>query len=322
MIVSSRKMCIFAKNKFMNEVLDDIFNSEDVLLECSDIQNTCETPTDWYRMLYERKFPLMLALHFSCDDNRIENVRFAHHKIMYILSAFCDHISDVQVVNTSLEYKAKKDKYYITYEIPNHVGYYVKEEPYDGLLIQCNKDDLIFKYGINFTGSLDCFLQMCCAFNMMKMKHFDAPSLQIIGRWQYPDDMSMERAHPYAGILITRFRRNQTISDYTNIPILTAARRADKDYYRYIYKTQKVPLFKLSETCQQQIQQTAFVIWYQDVFPKVPQDVIYRKVAHWFDRNLPTDIPYRENSKIKYYAEESKLRQEQVHYQAGGSGHH
>ena len=277
----------------MSEVLDDIFNSSDVLLKDVDIQTKYDSPTEWYKMLYKREYPLMIALHFSCDDNKLENIKFVHNKIMYILNAFCERISDVQIVNTSLEYKSKQDKDFIRYEIPNHIGYFVKEELYDGILIQCNKDDVIFKYGINFIGSLDCFLQMCCAFNMMKIKHFESSSLQIIGRWQFPDDMSIERAHPYAGILVSRMRPNQTISNYTTIPMLTAARRADKDYYRYIYKNQKVPLFKLSETCQFQIEKTSFVIWYQDVFPKVSQGEIYHKVAQCFDRNLPDDIPYR-----------------------------
>ena len=70
----------------MSEVLDDIFNSSDVLLKDVDIQTKYDSPTEWYKMLYEQEYPLMIALHFSCDDNKLENIKFVHNKISYSLN--------------------------------------------------------------------------------------------------------------------------------------------------------------------------------------------------------------------------------------------
>jgi len=87
----------------MSEVLDDIFNSSDVLLKDVDIQTKYDSPTEWYKMLYEREYPLMIALHFSCDDSKLENIKFVHNKIMYI-AGDTDNTKEAQKVKCNIAF--------------------------------------------------------------------------------------------------------------------------------------------------------------------------------------------------------------------------
>ena len=121
-VINSEEIANFAtmkpRMKLKYDLVDDIFNSEDIIAVQSDETSISNSPQEWYEKMYKRKWPYFMAIHVELNEhssnfNKAEHKEFIRNierKIGMILHQYIKFDDEIQKVNNAINFKTEKDE--------------------------------------------------------------------------------------------------------------------------------------------------------------------------------------------------------------------
>ena len=292
-IVKSLESAIFATMKLRKrlkyDLVDDIFNSEDIVSVQSDDIIISESPKEWYEKMYKRNWPYFMAIHVelvehSSNFSKIEHTDFIYsieRKIKMILHQFVKFDGDIQKINNAIDYNTAKEEKRISddvvYEFPYETWYRI-DDPAHGIISKCHSAyEVVFKVAFTWKGPLSYFLNMCCALNCMVFHDHC-----VIEMFKRSDESEKEPFHIFA---INPYPKKSSDDinklDCCKLPPLEIIRKMSHEYYENALCSKHF-CSPTSEVCMYRIERLVTVLQYMKMFDMTNKE-LFSEIEKWFD---------------------------------------
>ena len=292
-VIDSEEIANFAtmkpRIKLKYDLVDDIFNSEDIIAVQSDETSIFESPQEWYEKMYKRKWPYFMAIHVELNEhssnfNKAEHKEFIRNierKIRMILHQYIKFDDEIQKVNNAINFKTEKEENRISDEVlfeHPYENWIRADEPAHGIITKCHSAyEVVFKIAFQWRGPVTYFLNMCCALNCMVFH--DSCIIEIFKRH---DDNEAEPFHIYA---IDPYPKNgsdiRNKLDCCKLPPLETVRQMSHEYFQKALKSKHL-CSATSVVCQYRIERLMTVLQYMKMF-ELSNNELLSEIVNWFD---------------------------------------